>query len=41
MKSVNTLLLDEEEDFIQETPEATLVAGQAYLITTQPEPRDP
>jgi hypothetical protein len=24
-----------------ETPEATLVAAQAYLLTTQPEPRDP
>jgi hypothetical protein len=33
--------LDEEEDFVQETPEAALVAAQAYLITTQPEPRDP
>jgi hypothetical protein len=40
-KSVNTLLLDEEEDFIQDTPEAALVAAQAYLPTTQPEPRDP
>jgi hypothetical protein len=27
---------DEEEDFVQETPEATLVAAQAYLLTTQP-----
>jgi hypothetical protein len=32
---------DEEEDFVQETPEAALVAAQAYLLTTQPEPRDP
>jgi hypothetical protein len=32
---------DDEEDFVQETPEATLVAAQAYLLTTQPEPRDP
>jgi hypothetical protein len=31
----------EEEDFIQETPEAALIAAQAYLLTTQPEPRDP
>jgi hypothetical protein len=31
----------DEEDFIQETPEAALVAAQAYLLTTQPEPRDP
>jgi hypothetical protein len=34
------LLSDEEEDFIQETPEAALVAAQAYLLTTQPEPGD-
>jgi hypothetical protein len=32
---------EEEEDFIQETPEAALVAAQAYLLTTQPEPEDP
>jgi hypothetical protein len=32
---------DEEEDFVQETPEATLVAAQAYLLTTQPKPGDP
>jgi hypothetical protein len=25
---------------VQETPEAALVAAQAYLLTTQPEPRD-
>jgi hypothetical protein len=31
----------EEEDFIQETPEAALVAAQAYLLTTQPEHGDP
>jgi hypothetical protein len=31
----------EEEDFVQETPEAALVAAQAYLLTTQPEPGDP
>jgi hypothetical protein len=30
----------EEEDFVQETPEAALVAAQAYLLTTQPEPGD-
>jgi hypothetical protein len=35
------LLSDEEEDFIQEMPEAALVAAQAYLLTTQPEPGDP
>jgi hypothetical protein len=28
------LLSDEEEDLIQETPEAALVAAQAYLLTT-------
>jgi hypothetical protein len=26
---------------LQETPEAALVAAQAYLLTMQPEPRDP
>jgi hypothetical protein len=30
-----------EEDFVQETPEAALVAAQAYLLTTQPDPGDP
>jgi hypothetical protein len=34
-------LEEEEDDFIQKTPEATLVAAQAYLIATRPEPRDP
>jgi hypothetical protein len=33
--------LDEEEDFVKETPEAALVAAQTYLLTTQPKPRDP
>jgi hypothetical protein len=32
---------DDEEYFVQETPEAALVAAQAYLLTTQLEPRDP
>jgi hypothetical protein len=32
---------DEEEDFVQETPEVALVAAQAYLLTTQPKPGDP
>jgi hypothetical protein len=31
----------EEEDSVQETPEAALVAAQAYLLTTQPKPGDP
>jgi hypothetical protein len=26
---------------VQETPEAALVAAQAYLLTTQPKPGDP
>jgi hypothetical protein len=34
-------LEEEEEDFIQETPEAALIAAQAYLLTTRPEPGDP
>jgi hypothetical protein len=32
---------EEEKDFVQETPEAALVAAQVYLLTTQPEPGDP
>jgi hypothetical protein len=40
-KSISIPLSHEEEDFIQEMPEATLVAAQAYLLTTQSEPRDP
>jgi hypothetical protein len=32
---------EEEEEFVQETPEAALVAAQAYLLTTQPMPGDP
>jgi hypothetical protein len=32
---------EEEEEFIQETPEASLIATQAYLLTTQPKPGDP
>jgi hypothetical protein len=31
---------EEEEEFVQETPEAALVAAQAYLLTTQPKPGD-
>jgi hypothetical protein len=31
---------EEKDDFIQE-PEAALIAAQAYLLTTRPEPRDP
>jgi hypothetical protein len=40
-RSTSTQPSDEEEDFAQETPEAALVAAQAYLLTTQPEPGDP
>jgi hypothetical protein len=41
IKSVSEHPSDNEEDFVQEMPEAALVAAQAYLITTQPEPGDP
>jgi hypothetical protein len=41
MKSTSAHPSDEEEDFVQETPEAALVAAQAYLLTTQPKPGDP
>jgi hypothetical protein len=40
-KSISAHPSDDEEDFVQETPEAALVAAQAYLLTTQPEPGDP
>jgi hypothetical protein len=40
-KSLSAQQSEEEEDFVQETPEATLVAAQTYLLTTQPEPGDP
>jgi hypothetical protein len=33
-KSINTLLSDEEEDFVKDTPEVALVAAKAYLLTT-------
>jgi hypothetical protein len=32
---------EEEEEFVQETPEAAMIAAQAYLLTTQPKPGDP
>jgi hypothetical protein len=41
IKSISAHPSDDEEDFVQETPEAALVAAQAYLLTTQPEPGDP
>jgi hypothetical protein len=34
-------LEEEEEGFVQETPEVALIAAQAYLLTTRPEPGDP
>jgi hypothetical protein len=40
-RSISAHPSDEEEDFAQETPEAALVAAQAYLLTTQPESGDP
>jgi hypothetical protein len=40
-KSQSAQQSEEEEDFIQETPEAALIAAHAYLLTTQPEPGDP
>jgi hypothetical protein len=41
IKSPSTNQPEEEEEFVQETPEAALVASQAYLLTTQPKPGDP
>jgi hypothetical protein len=40
-RSISAHPSDDEEDFVKETPEAALVAAQAYLLTTQPEPGDP
>jgi hypothetical protein len=40
-RSMTPQLEVEEEDFVQETPEAALTAAQAYLLTTRPEPGDP
>jgi hypothetical protein len=40
-KSLSVQQSEKEGDFVQETPEAALVAAQAYLLTTQPEPGDP
>jgi hypothetical protein len=41
IKSVSAHPSDDEEDFMQETPEAALVAAQAYLLTVQPKSGDP
>jgi hypothetical protein len=35
-RSISAHPSDNEEDFVQETPEAALVAAQRYLLTTQP-----
>jgi hypothetical protein len=40
IKSISAHPSDDEEDFVQETLEAALVAAQAYLLTTQPKPGD-
>jgi hypothetical protein len=40
-RSITPQLEEEEEDFVQETPEAALIAAQVYLLTTRPEPGDP
>jgi hypothetical protein len=40
-RSISAHPSDDEEDFVQDTPEAALLAAQAYLLTTQPEPGDP
>jgi hypothetical protein len=40
-RSPTPQLEEDEDDFIQETPEAALVAAQTYLLTTMPEPGDP
>jgi hypothetical protein len=41
IKSPSVNQPEEEEEFVQETPEAALVVVQAYLLTTQPKPGDP
>jgi hypothetical protein len=40
-RSPSTNQPEKEEEFVQETPEAALIAAQAYLLTTQPKPGDP
>jgi hypothetical protein len=41
IKSPSANQPEEEEEFVQEIPEAALVAAQTYLLTTQPKPGDP
>jgi hypothetical protein len=40
-RSPTPQLEEEEVDFMQKTPETALVAAQAYLLATRPEPGDP
>jgi hypothetical protein len=40
-RSTTPQLEEEEDDFVQEMPKVALVAAQAYLLTTRPEPGDP
>jgi hypothetical protein len=40
-RSTSPNLPEEEEEFVQKTPEAALIAAQAYLLTTQPKPGVP
>jgi hypothetical protein len=39
-RSPTPQLEEEKDDFIQEMPEAALIAAQAYLLTTRPKPGD-
>jgi hypothetical protein len=41
MRSPSVNRPEEEEEIVQETPEAALIAAQACLLTTQPKPGDP
>jgi hypothetical protein len=41
VRSISAHPSDDKEEFVQETLEAALIAAHAYLLTTQPEPRDP
>jgi hypothetical protein len=41
MRSPSANQPEEEEELVQETPDTTLIAAQAYLLTTQPKPSDP
>jgi hypothetical protein len=41
MRSTSPNQPEEDEEFVQETPEAALIAAQAYLLTTRPKPGNP